>query len=609
MSFWTHIWRSPKQGAADPRVEAALKFLHEAGWVGVERAPLSGDASSRSYERLRHPRLGPAVLMNAPPEEGVGPAPFAAATGALRARGLSAPEIYAADLEQGFLLMEDLGDALFARVAADDPSLEVPLYKAAAEALAALHAEAAPAVMSGYGAETPLAPYDAATLRREARLLLDWALPALTGVAPAPDAEETFIAACDALVVSVADARSALVLRDYHAENLLWLPERAGPARVGQLDYQDALAGHPAYDIVSLIEDARRDVSPEARKATLETYAAATGADLDELQSACAVLGAQRNAKIVGIFARLALRDRKSRYLEMIPRVWAHLMKNLEHPDARLLREWIKTRLPTPTLANLAAIAPPEDAPDASPTVVDTGMVLAAGLGARMRPLTDNRPKPLLECAGKTLLDRTLDRLAEAGATRAVVNAHYLAEQVEAHLEERQVKVPDFELQLSLERGAPLETGGGVKAALTALDRETFLIVNSDNVWTGRSVFRALLDAWRPKEMSALLLLTPIEQARGYTRAGDFFIGPTGRLLRRGGAARAPMVYTGAQILTRRCFDDTPSGAWSLNIVWDRLIAEGRAYGVSHPAEWADVGTPDGLMEAARLLTLWERNR
>ncbi len=597
----------PSPAPIEDRAEAAARFLAREGWAEAARAPLAGDASSRSYERLAHPRLGRALLMDAPPEEGVGPARFAAATGSLRARGLSAPEIYAADFERGFVILEDLGDDLFARVVAADPGAEIPLYRAAAETLAALHDEPAPERLSGAGVEEALAPYDRAALLAESRLLLDWALPALTGAAPSAEAEESFLEACGALVAGVEAARAAFVLRDYHAENLIWLPERAGVARVGLLDYQDALAGHAAYDLVSLVEDARRDVSPEAAEAALSTYAAASGADADAVRAACALLGAQRNAKIVGIFVRLALRDRKPRYLRLVPRVWAHLLNDLAHPDAAPLERWIEAWLPTPTDARLRAVAAAIEARPATtgrpPAEIDTAMVLAAGLGARMRPLTDHRPKPLLDCSGRTLLDRTLDRAAEVGARRAVVNAHYLAEQIEAHLETR----ADLELQLSLEDKLLLETGGGVRAALRALDREAFLVVNSDNVWTGRAALAPLLAAWDPAAMDALLLLVPIERAAGYSRAGDFFLGPGGRLLRRGGAGRAPMVYTGAQIVARRAFDGAPTGAFSMNVVWDRLIAEGRAYGVAHRAGWADVGTPDGLAAATRLLDGWER--
>lgn len=606
---WNYIRRAVgKQARVAPpppiedRAAAAAAFLAQAGWREATRAPLSGDASSRSYERLNHSKLGRALLMNAPPEEGVGPEPFAAATGALRARGLSAPDIYDADLERGFLLLEDFGDALFARVAAADPEQEIPLYRAAGEALAALHAEPAPARIAGYGADLPLAPYDRDALRREARLLLDWTLPALTGENPSAEAEEAYLAACDALTGRVAEARAAFVLRDYHAENLIWLPERAGVARVGLLDYQDALAGHPAYDLVSLLEDARRDVAPAAAKSAFDAYVAASGADAEALRSAMAILGAQRNAKIVGIFVRLALRDRKPRYLDLIPRVWAHLRHDLTEPDAAPLKSWIDAFLPEPTEERLTALAA-QAAPRQEAAPVDSAMVLAAGLGTRMRPLTNDRPKPLLDCADRTLLDRTLDRAAELGVRRAVVNAHYLAEQIEAHLETRH----DFELQLSHERGAPLETGGGVKGALGALDRDAFLVVNSDNVWTGRDALAPLLAAWDPGAMDALLLLVPIERATGYSRAGDFFLGAGGRLIRRGAAARAPMVYTGAQIVTRRAFDGSPRGAFSMNLVWDKLIEEGRAYGVACRAGWADVGTPEGLAEAARLLWSWER--
>lgn len=227
---------------------------------------------------------------------------------------------------------------------------------------------------------------------------------------------------------------------------------------------------------------------------------------------------------------------------------------------------------------------------------IDTAMVLAAGLGTRMKPLTNDTPKPLLRVAGSTLLDRTLSRAREIGVGRAVVNAHYLSDQVRAHL------CDDRDVLLSDETDHLLETGGGVKKALALIDRPAFLVVNSDNVWTGASALQPLLAAWRPETMDALLLMVPIENARGYTRAGDFSLDPDGRLVRRGDAPRAPFVYTGAQILSAEAFDGTPEGAFSLNLVWDALIARGRAFGCAHAGGWVDVGTPEGITTAEAAL-------
>jgi MurNAc alpha-1-phosphate uridylyltransferase len=223
-------------------------------------------------------------------------------------------------------------------------------------------------------------------------------------------------------------------------------------------------------------------------------------------------------------------------------------------------------------------------------------MVLAAGKGTRMRELTRARPKPLLEVAGRALLDHALDRVAEVRPARIVVNVHYLAGQVEAHLAGRDVLISD-------ERAALLETGGGVRRALPLLGAGPAFVVNSDSVWTGGAPLPALAAAWDPARMDGLLLLVPREAARGYTRPGDFFLGEDGRLARRGGAERAPYVYTGAQIVRAGAFAVGPeTGAFSANLVWDRMLAAGRLFGAVHRGGWVDVGTPEGLAEAEAAL-------
>lgn len=313
-------------------------FVAAGPWSGARIAPLAGDASNRRYFRLSHPTRGPAVVMDAPPEKGEDTAPFLQVTAILRGLSLSAPEVLDTDPDHGLLLLEDLGDALYARVLEADRAQEDALYAAAIDLLAELHA--AP------GAANGLPPYDAATYLRESRLVTDWYLPAAGPVAPAVAAE------FDALIrqaTGALDPRPTVcVLRDYHAENLIWLPRRAGVARVGLLDYQDALAGHPAYDVVSLLEDARRDTAPELRAAMVARYLRASGADPDAFLHAHAVLGAQRNLKILGIFARLWRRDGKPAYLDLLPRVWGHLTTDLSHPALADLAAWVRTHLPPP---------------------------------------------------------------------------------------------------------------------------------------------------------------------------------------------------------------------------------------------------------------------
>ncbi len=225
-------------------------------------------------------------------------------------------------------------------------------------------------------------------------------------------------------------------------------------------------------------------------------------------------------------------------------------------------------------------------------------MVLAAGMGTRMRHLTADRPKPMVPVLGRTLIDRTLDRVQETGIGEAVVNLHYRPEILRDHLAMR----PAPRIAFSDETGLLLETGGGVAKALPMLGDGPFMVVNSDNIWIGERAFAPLTEAWDAAAMEALLLLVPIERAVGYGRAGDFSLDAEARLIRRGAAPRAPFVFTGAQILSPALFRDVPEGPFSLNLVWDRAIAAGRACGIIHPGMWCDVGTPEGVTEAEEAL-------
>jgi hypothetical protein len=332
-----------------PRGEALRAFLADAGLAGAVVRPLAGDASNRRYHRLAE---AGAVVMDAPPEANERMDAFVAVTKWLRRAGLSAPEIRAADLDRGFLLLEDLGDDLFARVLEAGRAEEHVLYAAAVDLLADL-AAAAPDL----GTPAGIRPYDEAALLREVRLAVEWWVPGASGAPLPPDALAEFDALVEDSVAPVTAAREVTVLRDYHAENLIWLPDRPGAARVGLLDYQDALAGHAAYDLVSLLEDARRDTSPELRAAMLARYLDRRGIAPEPFRAALATLGAQRNLKIVGIFARLALRDGKARYLGLIPRVWAHLLRDLAHPDLAALRRFVTRHVPAPEPPALGRIA------------------------------------------------------------------------------------------------------------------------------------------------------------------------------------------------------------------------------------------------------------
>ena len=319
----------------DPRTCLAETFLARAGWGAARRSVLAGDASHRRYDRLT---LGPsgqrAVLMDAPPEKGEDVRPFTRIARHLRALGLSAPEILAEDAAHGFLLLEDLGDAVFARVMAKDPAQERPLYAAAVDLLAELHRAPPP---------DDLPPYAADEMADLGVLPFDWYLDA-----PDPGGRAALRAGLHEALGRLDTGPRVLVQRDYHAENLIWLPRREGIARVGLLDFQDARAGHPAYDLVSLLRDARRDVSPGLRAGMVARYLDATGLDPAPFHAAAAVLSAQRNLRILGVFARLCLRDGKPHYVDLLPRVWSHLQEDLCHPALSDLRALVAAHLPAP---------------------------------------------------------------------------------------------------------------------------------------------------------------------------------------------------------------------------------------------------------------------
>ena len=222
----------------------------------------------------------------------------------------------------------------------------------------------------------------------------------------------------------------------------------------------------------------------------------------------------------------------------------------------------------------------------------DTAMVLAAGLGKRMRPLTASQPKPLVRVAGRALIDHALDRLAEAGVARAVINVHYLADALEAHVAARSAP----QVTVSDERALLLETGGGLIKALAHLP-DPFFALNADNIWLDgpNNAFAELSRRWNPDEMDALLLVVPHARAANFTGPGDFHMDPLGRLARRRDGRIAPFIYTGIQLVSHRLLRDAPEGPFSTNILWNRAIAEGRLYGLSFGGLWFEVGTPQAI--------------
>lgn len=302
----------------------ARAFLESHGWTGASLIPVTGDASFRRYFRVVDDTRR-AILMDAPPPEDAGP--FLHIARWLHAHGFAAPDVFAVDMAQGLALIEDFGEDRFREAVDADPARAPDLYRAAVDVLVALHRVAPPEVDA----------YDHAALAERTLLLPDWYCPA---VGITPDLAR-YAQAWDEVLPLANTARPVLALRDFHAENLMLL----GDGRIGLLDFQDAMSGHPAYDLVSLLQDARRDVEPAIEAAMLDHYRAATGAG-EEFLTAYHVLGAQRNTRIIGVFTRLWRRDGKDRYPALCPRVWGYLERDLAHPALAPVKAWFDATIP-----------------------------------------------------------------------------------------------------------------------------------------------------------------------------------------------------------------------------------------------------------------------
>ena len=335
---------SPALATSD-RDRLRADFVRRAGWGDAGERLLAGDASFRKYFRLTRPR-GSAVVMDAPPpQEDV--RPFVRIGRHLIELGLSAPAIHAVDETNGFLLLEDLGDYTFARVLAAGGD-EAELYSRATDVLVTLHHAGPRAVLSDLGAYAGEALIDAAIL------LPEWYLPAATGRPTSEEETESYRAAWRACLANLPPMGDTLLLRDYHKDNLLWLPTRPGVKACGLLDFQDAQQGHPSYDLVSLIEDARRDVAPEVHRTCLARYIGETGLDAGNFTTGFALMAAQRHARIIGLFVRLLKRDGKPEYLPHLPRVWRMFERALKHEALEPLRAWVDRLLP-PELRRIGA--------------------------------------------------------------------------------------------------------------------------------------------------------------------------------------------------------------------------------------------------------------
>ena len=313
-------------------------FLSNTDWRNAKRTPLAGDASLRRYERLFNEATGRhAIVMDAPPEKGEDVRPFLKVAAYLRDNGLAAPEIYDADKDAGFLVLEDFGHDLFDVVCDASPDKEHDLYAAAVDVLVVL--AQAPALDGAQDYHPKMLDLALSSFK--------WYAEPATGH-DLSDARDACAAALSPLIDSLGVGK-VTILRDFHAQNLLWLPNRAAPQNVGLLDFQDAMLGHSAYDLMSLTTDARRDVSPDIQKMCVDRFVAQLSLDPVQFARDAAICSVQRNLRILMIFARMSLYFKKPHYVDLIPRVWGHLMTDLAHPDLTPVAEVITSSIPAPT--------------------------------------------------------------------------------------------------------------------------------------------------------------------------------------------------------------------------------------------------------------------
>ncbi len=325
----------------DDRLRLATTFVDGTAFAGWDMEPLAGDASSRRYFRLRSGG-NTAVLMDAPPENGQGVAQFLDVARFLESVDLSVPAVLAEDRPAGFAVLEDFGDRLFAGLAHERPDLEALLYGTATDVLVDLDGCAVPEFVPNF---------EAGGMAAQTEPVFEWYRRGIKATRGA--GFNRLKAELEAALMATELGSPTLLLRDFHSENLMWLPDRNGVRRVGLLDFQDAMAGPAGYDLVSLLLDARRDVTPAIATTVKHRFVRATGYDSIAFEATFAAIGVQRNLRILGVFARLAIEVGKPRYLDFIPRVWQHMVACLSHPSLSEVAEIVAEDLPEPTPGNL----------------------------------------------------------------------------------------------------------------------------------------------------------------------------------------------------------------------------------------------------------------
>ena len=548
-------------------------FVKKARLGKTELNWLPNDASGRRYARITgaHKTY---ILMDSPQSER--PKEFYQIDTFLSKKGFPTPKILQADLEQGLILMEDFGPKKMVDCLTT-PEKTTMLYQKALSILSEINKiQEKPEFVPDYSL-----PY----WRFECSLLTDWYYPALTGERLPKEALKEFQKIWAKLIKKILKMPPALTLLDYHVENIM-----VRPKGLGLLDFQDARWGNIFYDAVSLIEDERHVLPDFLQQELWDFYFQGfSKKEQKKYRLMSELVAVQRRTKVIGIFARLAVRDKKEKYLKWIPDSWKLLEKHLNNPDLKAYKKWLDKYIPREKRSQPLV---PKKFP-----YITTAMVLAAGRGVRMRELTENAPKPLVKVNEKTLLSYVFDKVKTI--PNKVVNTCYCGQMIHEALKGTKVLFSD-------EKEA-METGGGVQKALPLIlptGQDGFYAINADTFWTDKKVplLKQLENAFNPLKMDILLALIPKSHAYGDVPKGDYFIKQGKPVRRHPPQKKAPYCFMGVQILHPDIFKGTKLHKYSLVELYDKAEKQGRLGYIIFDGKWFHIGTPEAVQSVTKYL-------
>lgn len=538
--------------------------------------PIAGDASSRQYYRVFYADGGSAVLMDDNTQNSKIDA-FLKIDTLLAKAGIHVPHVYAKDLDEKFLLLEDLGEKDLSFYLGGEQ--ETSLLKASVDILLKIYHN-----VKNF---ENIRNMDDAFILKDFCLFLDWYMPCVLKQDLSKQIREEFLELITSLLPMAHKIPESLVLWDYHANNIL-----VNDGCCGIIDFQDALKGPSLYDLVSLLEDERRFIDKSTRQTFKDYfYSNIDGIARNDFEQAYAFMALLRHMRVIGRFTTLITVSNKPQYGKYVARAWELLEETLNYSEFSQLKKWLDKYLPSEK-----RIVPQK-------SDVSEAFVLAAGRGTRMKYLTDDKPKPLVEVGGKALIDYNFDKLLESGIQKAIVNLCYKGEMIYEHLQQQK----DIQISYSWEDEA-LETGGGIKNALHMIEKDAFLVMNSDTFWFDKgfkSALRRMMDAWNPQKYDILLLFHSMKDILGDNNQGigNYKCLSDGTLERNVDKKEGyPYWFTGVSIVHKRVFDGIIEKKFSLRDLFDVAQKNKRLGFVKNEGVLFHVGTPEAVCEAEKWL-------